>query len=151
MGCFKSVICGGAVIIAVAAVDPIVAKATPVAVDTITPNPGLVNETITFDASASSDSDPARVLVDYAWIFGDGSVFSSPLPETTHIYDFAGNYNTALSVFDDLGLSVPVPAPLIGSGLPAVLAIGGLLFGARLWETGKKRRSIGTRIPHAAA
>jgi hypothetical protein len=33
-----------------------------------------------------------------------------------------------------------VPAPVIGHGLPALLAIGGLLFGAKLLERGKSRR-----------
>jgi len=33
-----------------------------------------------------------------------------------------------------------VPAPLIGHGLPVLLAVGGLLFGAKLWERGKGRR-----------
>jgi hypothetical protein len=48
--------------------------------------------------------------------------------------------------------SVPavVPAPLIGRGLPVLLAVGGMLFGARLWERSKKR-SLGTGVPHAAA
>jgi hypothetical protein len=43
-----------------------------------------------------------------------------------------------------------VPAPSIGRGLPVLLAVGGILFGARLWERSKKRSS-GTAIPHAAA
>ena len=43
----------------------------------------------------------------------------------------------------------PVPAPLIGRGLPILLAFGGILLGARLWERSKKG-SVGTVIPHAA-
>jgi hypothetical protein len=38
-----------------------------------------------------------------------------------------------------------VPAPLIGRGLPVLLAVGGVLFGAKFLERSKKRRS------HAAA
>jgi hypothetical protein len=36
--------------------------------------------------------------------------------------------------------SVPavVPAPLIGRGLPVLLAVGGMLFGARLWGAQQK-------------
>lgn len=34
--------------------------------------------------------------------------------------------------------AVAAPAPPIGRGLPAVLAIGGILFGAKLWERRKK-------------
>jgi hypothetical protein len=33
-----------------------------------------------------------------------------------------------------------VPAPPIGRGLPVLLAVGGLLFGAKLLERGKRRR-----------
>jgi hypothetical protein len=44
-----------------------------------------------------------------------------------------------------------VPAPIIGHGLPVVLAVGGLLFGAKLLQRTRKSRSIGTAMPHAAA
>jgi hypothetical protein len=46
--------------------------------------------------------------------------------------------------------NVPVPAPLMGHGLPALLGAGGLLFGARLW--GRSRKPFaGNRCPlHAA-
>jgi hypothetical protein len=33
-----------------------------------------------------------------------------------------------------------VPAPLIGHGLPVLLAVGGLLFGAKLLKRGRRRR-----------
>jgi hypothetical protein len=53
---------------------------------------------------------------------------------------------------DSLSLqTVAVPAPVIGGGLPAILGVGGILFGARLLEGSKKRRSLGTAIPDAAA
>ena len=45
----------------------------------------------------------------------------------------------------------PVPAPLIGHGLAVVLAVGGVLFGAKLLERSRKRRSCGTAIRDAAA
>jgi hypothetical protein len=44
-----------------------------------------------------------------------------------------------------------VPAPLIGRGLPVLLAVGGILFGVKVLERSKKRRLLGTAIPHAAA
>jgi hypothetical protein len=47
-------------------------------------------------------------------------------------------------------VSAAVPAPVIGHGLPVVLAVGGLLFGAKLLERSRKRRSFGAAIPHAA-
>jgi hypothetical protein len=48
-------------------------------------------------------------------------------------------------------LTFSVPAPAIGHGLPVVLAVGGLLFGATLLERSKKPRSVGTAISRAAA
>jgi len=44
-----------------------------------------------------------------------------------------------------------VPAPAIGHGLPVVLAVGGVLFGAKLLERSRKRRLFGAAIPLAAA
>jgi hypothetical protein len=44
--------------------------------------------------------------------------------------------------------TVPVPAPLIGGGVPAFLAVSGMLFGAKTRERSRKRRSLGT-IPKA--
>lgn len=41
-----------------------------------------------------------------------------------------------------------VPAPSIGHGLPALLAVGGLLFGARFF--GRRRSLLGAAIPRAA-
>ena len=38
------------------------------------------------------------------------------------------------------GSVVGVPAPLIGHGFPVLLAVGGLLLGAKLFERGKKQR-----------
>lgn len=68
---------------------------------------------------------------------------------------------TGLSAFTTLTASdnssnafefdVAAPAPPIGRGLPVVLAVGGMLFGIRLWGRGKKRFSFGAGAPHAAA
>ena len=46
--------------------------------------------------------------------------------------------------------TVSVPAPPIGRGVPVCLAVSGLLFGAKLLERSKRRRSLGAAIPHAA-
>jgi hypothetical protein len=63
-----------------------------------------------------------------------------------------GNFQgTELTGTQAIGTATAVPAPLIGHGLPVVLAVGGLLFGAKLWERSKSRRSFGTAIPRAAA
>jgi hypothetical protein len=42
------------------------------------------------------------------------------------------------------------PAPSIGCGLPALLAVGGMLFGVKLWGRGRKR-FLFAAPPHAAA
>jgi hypothetical protein len=55
------------------------------------------------------------------------------------IYDNAGGH-ISLEVVG----TVPVPAPLIGGGVPVFLAVSGMLFGAKLLERSKKRRSLGT-------
>jgi hypothetical protein len=46
------------------------------------------------------------------------------------------------TLLDNVSLTaaVPVPAPLIGRGLPVLLAMGEILFGAKLLERGKRRR-----------
>ncbi|MBE3101190.1 MAG: PKD domain-containing protein, partial [Firmicutes bacterium] len=59
--------------------------------------------TITFDGSASTDSD--GTIAEYAWVFGDGSTGTGAKP--THAYSTAGNYTVKLIVKDDKGLASP--------------------------------------------
>jgi hypothetical protein len=67
-----------------------------------------------------------------------------------------GNGLTLEAIYDNKGRdislevvpTVPVPAPLIGGGVPAFLAVSGMLFGAKIRERSRKRRSLGT-IPKA--
>jgi hypothetical protein len=42
---------------------------------------------------------------------------------------------------------VVVPAPVIGHGLPVLLAVAGIFLGAKLSQRSKKRRSLGTAMP----
>ena len=63
-----------------------------------------------------------------------------------------GNGLTLDAIYDNAGgdislevtKTVSVPAPLIGGGVPVFLAVGGILFGAKLLERGKRSRSLGT-------
>jgi hypothetical protein len=68
------------------------------------------------------------------------------------IFDtFAGVSNVNdIGYIDDYSV-VAVPAPVIGHGLSSVLGIGSVLFGAKLFQRSKKRRSLEIAIPHATA
>jgi hypothetical protein len=92
---------------------------------------------------ALDDTSPAR-YTEYTFSFTGTS--SDTLTLT-------GNTNPSSWVVDDVVVTGPlsaVPAPLIGHGLPVVLALGGTLFGAKLLERSRKRRSFGAAMPHAA-
>jgi hypothetical protein len=55
---------------------------------------------------------------------------------------------------DNIGFDQPtpaVPAPLIGHGLPVLLAVGMTLFGASLLGRARRRRLSGNAVPHAVA
>ena len=60
-----------------------------------------IGDTITFDASPSTDPDGE--IVSYAWNFGDGQ--TSDTMVTTHIYSSAEEYTVILTVVDDHGIS----------------------------------------------
>jgi PKD repeat protein len=73
----------------------------PIASFTLSPTEPIVNETVTFDASASSDPD--GTIVSYAWDFGDGASDSGAIVE--HAYTAAGTYDVSLTVTDNDGLT----------------------------------------------
>jgi hypothetical protein len=73
----------------------------PVAAFTYAPLAPMVNETITFDASGSSDTDGS--IVSYVWGFGDGTTGLGKT--TTHSYEAEGAYTVSLTVTDDNGLT----------------------------------------------
>jgi len=82
---------------------PILAWQQPTASFTPSTNSLNVGEAITFDASASSDSDGS--VVSYAWDFdGDGTTdVTRTAPLVTHTYDAFGEYAVTLTVTDDNG------------------------------------------------
>ena len=67
------------------------------------PYSGYVNVPITFDGSASYDSDATNVIVSYTWDFGDGTTGEGAV--TQHTYTVAGTYTVTLTVVDDEGMS----------------------------------------------
>jgi hypothetical protein len=71
---------------------------------------------------------------------------SVPFSGTAESVVFSGTANQI--GLDNITLGA-VPAPMIGHGLLGVLAVGGILFGAKLWERSRRRPSPGTVMPHA--
>jgi PKD repeat protein len=80
--------------------EPVPINLPPVAV-IHGPATAQVGESITFDASSSSDIEGS--IVDYAWVFDDGTTGSGIT--VTHIYTQAGSYQLTLTVTDDGGLA----------------------------------------------
>ena len=75
--------------------------ATPEAEFSVSTNSGNTPLTVTFDASASTDSDGS--IATYAWDFGDGE--TGEATTTTHTYVETGTYTAKLTVTDNDGLS----------------------------------------------
>ena len=75
----------------------------PSASFTYTPTRPLVNQVVTFNASASTPD--GGVIVSYYWNFGDGNTANLTSPTTTHTFLAVGNYTTTLTVTDSYGLS----------------------------------------------
>ncbi|MDZ7688671.1 MAG: PKD domain-containing protein [Halobacteriales archaeon] len=75
----------------------------PVASFGLSTDTPTVNEAVTFDASASSDSD--GMVQTYAWDFdGDGTTDATrTVPLVTHTYNNPGTYAVTLEVTDDDG------------------------------------------------
>ncbi len=67
-----------------------------------TPIEPVINDTITFDASASHFKGS---IVSYEWVFDDGTTSTETEPITSHSYTEAGMYNVTLTVTDLVGLN----------------------------------------------
>ena len=94
----------------------------PVADFSYSPENPVVNQTIIFNASNSTDPDGN--IENYEWDFGDGNTTSTTEPIITHSYTIAGNYNVNLTVTDNDGaanstsktitISIPLKGDLDG-------------------------------------
>jgi hypothetical protein len=121
--------------------------------DRITYNQTTANTgTLGFDATGMLISS----LFGNACIAGDCGVVTGQELWFVDIPGFLSNFAYTVSgvqgIFSGtVTESLVVPAPLIGHGLPVLLAVGGILFGAKFLERGKKRRLLEATIPHAAA
>jgi len=75
----------------------------PEALFTYSPNKPAANTAVTFNASASYDSD--GYIVSYAWDFGDGTLLNTTEKVATHTYLIVGSYTVVLNVTDNTGLT----------------------------------------------
>lgn len=74
----------------------------PTANFTWTPQNGVINETMAFDASTSAPGS-FSTLVNYTWNFSDGTGnFTVTTNQTTHVFTQPGNYTVTLTVLDSL-------------------------------------------------
>ncbi len=112
----------------------------PVASFTFSPAEPIVDETVTFNASASYDPD--GTIVSYSWDFGDGGSGSDAIME--HVYTAAGNYNVTLTVTDNDELThtitkaitvketpppgIPLELYLIAAGVIGVIIIAIVVY-----------------------
>ncbi|MBU1049857.1 PKD domain-containing protein [Candidatus Bipolaricaulota bacterium] len=83
---------------------PIPSNAPPVAAFAYAPAGPVVGDTVSFDASASSDSDGS--ISSYAWTFGDGATGSGQF--VTHAYTASGSRTVKLTVTDNQGATASV-------------------------------------------
>jgi parallel beta-helix repeat protein len=81
--------------------------APPSAALSVTPPSGLVDLSVSADASASADPDTTSPIASYRFDFGDGSPVVGPQAGATsdHTYTAAGNYTVTVTVTDTAGLS----------------------------------------------
>jgi PKD repeat protein len=82
--------------------------AAPVASFTFDPKNPVAGETITFDASASIDTDGE--IVTYSWNFGDEGTAEGIT--VNHSYNTVGDYSVTLTVTDDYGISISTSTTL---------------------------------------
>ncbi|RJS73446.1 PKD domain-containing protein, partial [Methanophagales archaeon] len=91
----------------------------PVASFSYSPQNPVVNETITFNASASTDPD--GTIVSYEWDFGDGNTGSGEI--VTHAYASKGSYIVKLKVTDDDGATGTETKVIDVSSVPGMLDV----------------------------
>ncbi len=116
----------------------------PSASFTFSPAEPIVGETVTFDASASTDSD--GTIVSYAWDFGDGASGSGVVVE--HVYTAVGKYTVALTVTDNDGIPdtasksikcAPPAVPEFPLGAEAAAGMGFMIVVAYVWLRNRRK------------
>lgn len=97
------------------ATDP--ANMAPMASFTATPDAGNAPLEVSFDASASSDSD--GTIESYAWDFGDGNMGTGVMP--TNTYTSPGIYMVSLTVTDDNGAVATTTSTITVNNPPSAM------------------------------
>jgi len=97
--------------------------------------------TLSFDFTTSVAEITQNLLVPLSDDVGASAAAHMALSSNTACTGFAGNAGTnGMGTNSDTGNCVAVPAPLVGHGILALLAIGGVLFGGKFLESLKKHR-----------
>lgn len=97
--------------------------APPSALLTLPGTTPMAGNTVTLDASGSSDPNPGASIVSYQWSFGDGQSRTTTTASAGHTYPAPGTYAVSVKVTDSLGLtatanrSLTVYAPPV-AGVP---------------------------------
>jgi PKD repeat protein len=97
---------------------PVATAAVPVASFTVSPQAPAVNQSVFFNASASTPGSGHSTITSYRWTFGDGGTGQGVT--VSHQYATAGTYGVQLTVTDETGLSTTSAATsvTVGAGLP---------------------------------
>jgi PKD repeat protein len=95
----------------------VVSDANPTASFTFSPSSPATNQSVVFDASASSPS-PGRTIVSYLWNFDDGTTGTGRT--TTHAFTTARSYLVRLTVTDDFGNTGTTSQSVTVSGVSPV-------------------------------
>lgn len=94
---------------------------SPVAKFTYSPSYPKVCDSVTFNASESTDPD--GFIFYYTWNFGDGNTTTLRVPIITHHFSTQGNYNVNLTLKDNLGLTDSTTKTIIVSAFGPPIAV----------------------------
>jgi PKD repeat protein len=114
---------------------------TPTASFTFSPSPVVLNDAVTFDASASLAGAGAKEIVSYSWNFGDGTTGTGKI--VTHAFRTQGvSNNVTLTVTNDLGSS---------SSTTKVVAVGTGVLPTPLFTSSPSNPVVGQSVFFSAA